>query len=245
MRVAILGGTKGIGRAMVRLLADRGSSVALLGRDIDELERSSADLAVRAGQPAAGCIVCDLEQPDTFATAIEAAETALGGLDAVVVTAGMFATQDVLEEDLEFTQRMLTVNFTNTVLFCEHARRRILASGGGILCVFSSVAGDRGRKPVVLYGASKAGLSSYLEGLDHRYREQGLVTVCVKPGFVRTSMTAGLPEPPFAAEPEVVAAAAVRAIDSAAPLLYTPATWGLVMAVIKRLPRFVMRRVKF
>jgi len=245
MRVAILGGTKGMGRAMARLLAGRGDSVALLGRDIDELERSSADLAVRSGKPAAGCVACDLEQPDTFAAALEAAETALGGLDAVVVTAGMFATQDVLEEDLEFTRRMLTVNFTHTVLFCEHARHRLLASGGGILCAFSSVAGDRGRKPVVLYGASKAGLSSYLEGLDHRYRDQGLVTVCVKPGFVRTSMTAGLAEPPFAAEPEAVAAAAVRAIDRAAPLLYAPATWGLVMAVIKRLPRFVMRRVKF
>ena len=57
-----------------------------------------------------------------------------------------------------------------------HAER--LAGGGGTLCVFSSVAGDRGRKPVVIYGSSKAGLSYYLEGLDHKYRAQGLKTVC-------------------------------------------------------------------
>ena len=69
------------------------------------------------------------------------------------------------------------------------------------MCVFSSVAGDRGRKPVALYGSSKAGLSHYLESLDHKYRAAGLVTVCVKPGFVKTAMTQGLKPPPFAGDP--------------------------------------------
>ena len=103
------------------------------------------------------------------------------------------------------------------MLFCEEARRRLLARGGGTLCVFSSVAGERGRKPVVLYGAAKAGLSRYLEGLDHGSGRQGLKTVCVKPGFVRTSMTAGLPEPPFAGDPEGVARTVLRAIDRGTP----------------------------
>ena len=97
-------------------------------------------------------------------------------------------------------------------MFCEEARRRLLARGGGTLCVFSSVAGERGRKPVVLYGAAKAGLTRYLEGLDHKFRAQGLRTICVKPGFVRTGMTEGLKTPPFAGEPD-----ARRARRSCAP----------------------------
>ncbi len=137
------------------------------------------------------------------------------------------------------------MNFAHTVVFCEHAKTRLLARGGGVLCVFSSVAGDRGRKPVVLYGASKAGLSAYLEALDHREHGRGLRTVCIKPGFVRTGMTAGLPEPPFASDPGPVATRALRAIDRASPVTYAPAIWGLVMAVIRRLPRWVMRRVGF
>jgi len=128
--------------------------------------------------------------------AIEAADRALGGADAVVVTAGDFATQAALEGDLDLAERVLSIDFTATVLFCEHARQLLLSRGGGTLCVFSSVAGDRGRMPVVLYGAAKAGLSYYLEALDHKYRGEGLRVVCVKPGFVRTGMTAGLEPPP-------------------------------------------------
>ena len=137
------------------------------------------------------------------------------------------------------------MDFTNTVVFCEAARARLLAGGGGTLCVFSSVAGDRGRKPVVLYGAAKAGLSAYLEGLDHRFRAAGLRTVCVKPGFVRTSMTEGLPAPPFAGEPAAVAATVLRAIDRGTPVVYAPAIWRLVMMAVRALPRAIMRKVGF
>jgi decaprenylphospho-beta-D-erythro-pentofuranosid-2-ulose 2-reductase len=131
------------------------------------------------------------------------------------------------------------------VAFCEEARRRLLAAGGGTLCVFSSVAGERGRKPVLLYGAAKAGLSRYLEGLDHKFRGAGLRTVCVKPGFVKTSMTDGLPPPPFAGEPEAVARRVLRAIDRGEPLVYVPFMWRWVMLVIRWLPRAVMRRIEF
>jgi short-subunit dehydrogenase len=131
------------------------------------------------------------------------------------------------------------------VAFCEEARRRLLARGGGTLCVFSSVAGERGRKPVIIYGAAKAGLTRYLEGLDHKFRAQGLRVVCVKPGFVKTSMTDGLPAPPFAGEPEGVARDVLRALDRGRPEVYTPAPWRWVMLVVRNLPRAVMRRVGF
>ena len=176
------------------MLAGRGDRVFLLGRDAGDLERSARDLEVRGGAApgSVGSAHCDLLEPDGFAAALDAAETALDGLDAVVVTAGLFATQDALERDRGLARRTLEADFSGTVLFCEEARSRLLARGGGTLCVFSSVAGDRGRRPVVLYGAAKAGLSRYLEGLDHRFRLRGLRVVCVKPGFVRTSMTEGL-----------------------------------------------------
>jgi short-subunit dehydrogenase len=246
MKVVILGATRGIGRAITRRLAEQGHSLFLLGRGAEELEKSAADAKQRGGgAQEVGFAVCDLEATETFEPALEAAAAALGGFDTVIVTAGLFATQEQLEADAEFTRRMLTVNFSHTVVFCELARKRLLASGGGNLCVLSSVAGERGRKPVVLYGASKAGLSAYMEGLDHKFRSQGLRTTCIKPGFVRTTMTEGLKAPPFAGEPEQVAADVIRAIEKGKPVKYTPGMWALVMLVIRHLPRFIMRKIGF
>jgi decaprenylphospho-beta-D-erythro-pentofuranosid-2-ulose 2-reductase len=249
MKVVILGATKGMGRALARALAVRGDTVFLLGRDARELELCAADLKARAGKPdaVAGVATCDLEKPETFAPALDSAVAALGRLDTVIVTAGLFATQDRLEADPELLRRLLTVDFTNTIIFCEEARRRLLANEktAGTLCVFSSVAGERGRKPVVYYGAAKAGLSRYLESLDHKYRASGLRTICVKPGFVKTGMTEGLRPPPFAGEPDQVAADVCRAIDAGTPVVYTPKMWALVMLVIRWLPRFVMRKIGF
>jgi short-subunit dehydrogenase len=246
LKAIILGGTSGMGRALAQKLAERGDDVFLLGIGTEQLARSAADLKARSPkQREAGHAVCDLEQPEGFAAALDAADAALGGFDTVIVTAGMFATQEALEADVTFATRLVTVNYAHTLIFCEHVRKRLLARGGGTLVVFSSVAGDRGRKPVAIYGSSKAGLSAYLEALDHKHSAEGLTVVCVKPGFVKTAMTAGLKPPPFAGEADGVARDVLRAMEKGKPVVYAPAAWGLIMLVIRSLPRFVMRRINF
>ncbi len=245
MNVVLLGATRGMGRATARALAARGDRLFLLGRNAEDLERSAADLTQRGASGPVGHAPCDLEDPDGFGAALDAADAGLSGIEAVVITAGLFGTQDQLEADLGWTRRVLTVNYVNTVLFCEHVRQRLLARGGGTLVVFGSVAGDRGRKPVALYGSSKAGLAHYLESLDHKHRAEGLVTICVKPGFVKTGMTEGLKPPPFAGEPDAVAQRVVSAMERRQAMVYAPFPWGWIMWIIRLLPRFVMRRVGF
>ncbi len=244
MKVAMLGATSGMGRAIAQRLAARGESLFLLGAHEDLLAKSAADLKARHPQQR-DCryAQCDLEHPEQFAAALDAADRALHQFDCVIVTAGMFATQAALEADIELTRRLLTVNFANTIVFCEHVRKRLLARGGGRLVVFSSVAGDRGRKPVALYGPSKAGLATYLEAIDHKFHAEGLSVLCVKPGFVKTSMTAGLKVPPFAGEPGAVADQVIGAIDRRRAVVYAPPIWRLIMFIIRQLPRAIMRRI--
>jgi decaprenylphospho-beta-D-erythro-pentofuranosid-2-ulose 2-reductase len=245
VRAVLVGATGGIGRALARQMAARGDRLFLLGRDAESLARSALDLEAHGAPSPVGVATCDVLESAGLGPALDRAAAALGGLDAVVVTAGAFGTQEALEQDAALRARVLAANFAGTIELCEAARVRLVAGGGGTLCVFSSVAGDRARRKVVLYGATKAGLSYYLDGLDARFRREGLRTVCVKPGFVRTAMTAGLPEPPFAADPDAVAARALRAIDAGWPVVYAPSIWRLVMLAIRALPRAVLRRLEF
>jgi short-subunit dehydrogenase len=245
VKVVFLGATRGMGLAVARGMARRADELYLLGRDAEALRRTAGELEAQGARKVAYGLYDLNADAATIPPAFDAAQRELPGFETVVVTAALFGTQERLERDLDLRDRLLTANFTNTIHFCEEARRRLLARGGGTLCVFSSVAGERARKPVVLYGAAKAGLSYYLDGLDKRYRAAGLRTVTIIPGFVRTDMTAGLEAPPLAADPQDVVPAVLRAIDRGRPRVYVPGIWRAVSAVIRRLPRFGMRRASF
>ena len=140
----------------------------------------------------------------------------------------------------------MTADFTNTVLFCEEARKRLAGRAAAARSACSVPWPANGAASRWCSTARRRpGLSRYLEGLDHKFRARGLRTVCVKPGFVKTGMTAGLKPPPFAGTPDEVARRVLRAIDRGWPEVYAPRPWRWVMCVIRRLPRFVMRRIGF
>jgi len=162
-----------------------------------------------------------------------------------VVTGGLFSRQEDLAGDPRRLCELLHVNFTGTVVLAQMAAERLAARGGGTVCVFSSVAGDRARRTNYLYGASKAGLSAFLDGLGQAYADRRVRVVCVRPGFVKTEMTAGLPVPPLAGEPDQVARTVAAAMARGAPVVYAPPAWRWVMLIIRALPRFVLRRLPF
>ena len=244
MKVLMLGATRGMGRALARACAERGDSLFICGRRAEDLKKSAADLSQR-GAARVETAICDLAKPNTHKKALDEAWKKFDGIDTIVVTAGLFGTQETLEDDAALAAKIVHTNFAHTIEFCEVARKKLTAQGGGSLCVFSSVAGDRARKPTVIYGATKAGLSAYLDGLDLRYAKDGLHVLNVKPGFVHTSMTEGLKAPPFAGQPEEVAKIVLKALERKANVVYAPRAWRVVMGVIKKLPGAVMRRVSF
>ena len=209
MRVAVPGRHQGHGpRAGPPAWRRAATRLFLLGRDAADLERSARDLEVRGGggtrraPPSATSSGRRRSRPpSTPPKPRSAASTRWWSPPASSPPRTRWRPTP------SWPAACCTVDFTNTVVFCEEARRRLLARGGGTLCVFSSVAGERGRKPVVLYGAAKAGLTRYLEGLDHKFRAAGPADGLREArASCSTSMTDGLPAPPFAGEPEAVAA---------------------------------------
>ncbi|MCI0547412.1 MAG: SDR family NAD(P)-dependent oxidoreductase [Candidatus Rokubacteria bacterium] len=243
MKVVCVGATAGMGRALARRLAERGDALYLLGRHEADLVAAARDLEARGARGPVGTGHLDLAEPAAFAAALDAADRALGDFDTLVVTGGVFAGQAELARDPGRLERLLHVNFTGTVVLCQMAAERLAARGGGTVCAWSSVAGDRARRANYLYGASKAGLSAFLDGLGQAYADRDVRAVCVRPGFIRTGMTAGLPVPPFAGEADAVAARVVRALDAGRPVVYAPPIWRVIMLVIRALPRAVLRRL--
>jgi short-subunit dehydrogenase len=245
MKAAFVGATRGIGKALARRMAERADALCLLGRDAAALAVAARDLEARGARAPVRTGPLDLGEPAGFPAALNAADAALGAFDTLVVTGGLFGAQAALAEDPARLERLLAANFTGTALLCQQAAERLAGRGGGVICAFSSVAGERARKANYLYGASKAGLSAFLDGLGLAYADRDVRVVCVKPGFVRTEMTEGLPTPPFAGDPDAVAARALRAMDAGRPVVYAPPIWRLIMLAIRALPRPVVRRLPF
>ena len=235
-----------MGRALARRMAERGDALFLLGRD-RATSRAAPPTSRSRGAPAPVGVahLRPARSPEASRRRSTRADARSAGFDTVVVTAGLFATQERSRRTRSCAPRCSPPTSPTRSCFCEQARARLLARGGGTLCVFCSVAGDRARKPVILYGAAKAGLSHYLEGLDHKFRRAGLRTVCVKPGFVKTGMTAGPAGAAVRRRARRGRARVLRAIDRGTPVVYAPGIWRLVLGVIRWLPRSVMRRIGF
>jgi decaprenylphospho-beta-D-erythro-pentofuranosid-2-ulose 2-reductase len=111
------------------------------------------------------------------------------------------------------------------------------------MIVLSSVAAERPRAANAVYGAAKAGLDSLAQGLADAGHGTGPRVLVVRPGFVKTRMTAGLRPAPFATTPEAVAEATVRALRGRAHTVWVPAVLRLVFAVLRHLPRPLFRRL--
>lgn len=115
----------------------------------------------------------------------------------------------------------------------------------GTIAVIASVAADRGRKSSYVYGAAKAGVSAFTNGLRGRLASSGVHVVNIQPGMVDTPMTAHLKKGLLFASPSVVAAGIVKAVQKNRSTVYVPGYWRLVMLVIRSIPEFIFRKTNF
>lgn len=231
----LVGGTSEIGLAIARRLGPE--RVWLLGRDRERLER------VTAGLPAPEIGLLDAARLDTHREAIESAFAAAGGFDVVVLAVGVLGAQAGLDADPGEAIEVMQVNFLGTgslLLECLRALRR---HGGGTLVLLSTVAVERPRASNPVYGAAKAGLDALAQGLSDSLAGSGVRVLVVRPGFVKTRMTAGRKPAPFATTPEAVASATVAALRGRAGTIWVPRRLRPVFAVLRHLPRAIYRRL--
>ena len=109
--------------------------------------------------------------------------------------------------------------------------------------MLSSVAGLRVRRSNYIYGASKAGLDAYAQGLAEALRGSGVSLTIVRPGWVATRMTEGRTPAPLATTPDAVAADVVAGMERGASIVWSPGSLRLVFALLRLLPQALWRRL--
>jgi decaprenylphospho-beta-D-erythro-pentofuranosid-2-ulose 2-reductase len=240
--VLVLGGTSDIGRATAIEFAEQGWKVQLAGRDIAALQREADDIAARTGA-AVTVHRFDVLDSATFASFVD-------GLprlpDTVVCVVGLLGEQPRAESDIDYATAIMRANYEGPALILGLLTNRLLARGNGTIVGVSSVAGERGRATNYVYGSAKAGFTAFLSGLRNRTAKRGVHVVTVKPGLVRTKMTAGLKLPGLlTAEPALVGKAIVAAVSRGSDVIYVSRKWWLVMSVIRSIPERMFKKLSF
>ena len=243
-RVIVLGGSSEIARAITKkLVAARAHTVVLAGRNPELLARASEE-ALEYGATSTPLVHLDAERPDSAAQTVDEAFDAAGGsVDLVIVAVGRLGVQSDDEVSPEETLRMMNVNFTWPVVALTQIRNRLVAQGSGRILVISSVASVRVRRSAYLYGGAKAGLDRLTDALADSLEGTGVTLQLLRPGAVRTRMTAGLAELPFMTGPNEVAEYVMAGLSTNQRVIWSPPILRWVYLVLRHLPRQLWRMV--
>ncbi|MCO5791471.1 MAG: SDR family oxidoreductase [Blastomonas sp.] len=235
--VLILGARSDIGRALAKGYAAKGCEVILAARG--DISADATDLALRT-QAKVRSVSVDITDgaPDAFFDSLGVVP------GTVVMVAGLLGDQAESAAHDDIAAKVMDSNYAGPARYLLAAARRMANVPDGCIIGISSVAGERGRASNFIYGSAKAGFTAFLSGLRNAHAKTGLHVMTVKPGFVRTQMTAGMKlSPVMTAEPEQVADAILKAQDKKADVIYTLGRWRLVMAIIRAIPEPIFKKL--
>lgn len=236
--VLVLGGTSEIAQAIVRALAARKRlRTIVLGC------RNTAAVATFAASVSAIATPFDADDIASHVGFVEQVVAEHGDIDVVVLAFGVLGDQATFDADSAAAAAVAHTNFTGAVSISMAVAAQLRKQGHGTLVILSSVAGERVRAANFVYGATKAGLDGFAQGLGDSLRGSGARVLTVRPGFVRTKMTAGLKEAPFTTGPDAVANAVLKGLATGAYTVWSPPILRFVFAGLRHLPRPVWRRM--
>ncbi len=237
----LLGGTSEIALATAeRYAAGRPLRVVLAARPSSRLDAAAERLR------AAGCSVStlafDAQAPDTHAEVIEKA-FADGDIDLTLVAFGLLGDQEKAWTDVSAAVELAQVNYVAAVSVGVALSAALQRQGHGAIVALSSAAGERARRSNFVYGSTKAGLDVFYSGLTEALRPAGIKVCVVRPGFVHTRMTKGMPAAPLSVTPEQVADVIVESVARGREQAWAPPQMRFVMSALRHVPRPIFRRL--
>jgi len=240
-RVIVFGATSAIAAEIAALYAERGDALHLVGRNADKL----AALAQRLESARPQTTAADLDDLPANERLVWRVIESLGGADVVVIAHGLLGDQLQSEHDLGVAEQIIRTNFMSPVSLLIPLANHFAAARGGRLGVISTVAAERGRPRNYTYGAAKAGLNTYLQGVRSRLYSAETSVTTIKLGPVETPMTENHRKNALFAQPQVVAREIVAALDSRRSEVFVPKRWAAIMPVVRLAPEALFQRLPF
>jgi short-subunit dehydrogenase len=243
--VLVTGASSGLGEGMARVFAARGHNLALCARRSERLEKLKAEL--EGHHPGITVAVRSLDvndHPQVFEV-FRALREELGGLDRIVVNAGVGKGAPVGSGRFSVNAETAQTNFVGALAQCEAAMEIFNTAGAGHLVVVASIQAVRGFPgSMATYAASKAGVAALAEGIRCDVVGTPIKVTTLLPGYIRSEMTAGVRGAPFMVDNETGSRAMVDAIEKeGATAAVPPWPWRLVGPMLRVLPRSVIRRM--
>lgn len=232
MKVVIIGATSAIAQEVAKIYAAEGATLFLVARNEAKVLAVASDLRVRGAEDVI-THVADLADRTQHAAIVDAAGS---GIDVVLVAHGSLPDQPAVEQDATAVADAFDLNATSVISISAAFAASLERQRHGTLAVIGSIAGDRGRRTNYVYGAAKAAIATFCEGLAPRLSAAGCAVVLIKPGWVDTPMTAGMKKNPLFASAERVGRGVHDAIRARRRVAYVPGFWRWISLVVKMLP---------
>lgn len=242
MRIVVISATSVIAQACVKVWAGSADhEFVLVGRSKERIEATGRDLELRLPSSKFATELVDFSSAESIAELV----TRLGkkSIDLVLVAQGSLTDQVKASGDLTYLKAELELNAVSASVFAEAFAGVFEAQGFGTLGLIGSVAGDRGRAYNYSYGASKALLEAYTQGLQQRFGSTAVKVCLIKPGPTATPMTED--HKGAMAEPLAVASVIVRGLKDGRRVIYAPVIWRTIMFVVRNIPFAIFKKLKF
>jgi short-subunit dehydrogenase len=242
-RILITGASAGLGEGMARRFAGMGRDLALAARRTDRLETLRDELLAAHPGIRVETAALDVDAPDAVARVLPELAGRLGGVDRVVVNAGIGRGASVGTGNAQANRSVLVTNVLGAHATCEAAMELFRGQGAGHLVLISSVASIRGmRQTRTAYGASKVALNALGEGIRSDVYGSRIVVTTILPGYIATDINVGR-RGPFTVDIDTGVEALVEAIEREPVRAYVPAwPWRAIAAFLRVAPLRAIRR---
>lgn len=240
--ILLLGGASDMGLAVVEEFLSRGPARVVLAARSGEDMTGPVARCEKAGASSVETIDFDATAFDTHEEVIDAAWTA-GDIDLAIVAFGVLGDNEQQWQDQKQAVLAAQVNYTGAVSVGVLLADRMKKQGHGQIVVFSSVAGEMVRRSNFVYGSTKAGVDGFYRMLGEALRGTGVRVLTVRPGQVRTNMTAGLDDAPLTVDKQDAAKAIAAGVDAKKSVIWVHPLFRWIMLILKNLPQAVVRRL--